>query len=172
MPLIREIKGIYPTIHPECWVADNATITGDVHLGDESSVWYQAVIRGDVNKIRIGNQVNIQDAAIVHGSRGGQDTILKDHVSIGHRALIHGCTINSWVLVGMGAIIMDDVLVNSHVIIGAGSVVTQGKELESGWIYTGTPAKKLKPISIEDAHAFVKDNVDAYVSLSRKYMNS
>lgn len=168
--MIKEIHGIVPTISSSCWVAENATLTGDIHIGDESSIWYQAVIRGDVNKIRLGNRVNIQDAAIVHGSRGGQDTILMDNVSVGHRAIIHGCTIEPCVLVGMGAIVMDDVLVQSHVIIGAGSVVTQGKVLESGWIYAGTPAKKLKPISIEEAKAFVMDNVDAYVSLSRKYM--
>lgn len=170
MGLIKSIKGHSPTLPDTCWVAENATITGNVIMGEESSVWFQAVIRGDVNQIRIGDRVNIQDASIVHGSRGGQDTIIENDVSIGHRAMIHGCTIKPWVLVGMGAIVMDDVLVNSHVIIGAGSVVTQGKTLESGWIYAGAPAKKLKPISIEEAEAFVKDNVDAYVYLSRKYM--
>lgn len=172
MALIKSIKGISPTIHTSTWIADNATVTGDVHLGDQSSVWFQAVIRGDVNKIRIGNNVNIQDAAIVHGSRGGQDTEIYDNVSIGHRALIHGCTISSWVLIGMGAIIMDNVFIEENVIVGAGAVVTQGKRLESGWIYAGTPAKKLKFIGNEKALAYVKDNVDAYVYLSRKYKNN
>lgn len=170
MAIIREIKGHFPSISDTCWVADNATITGNTSIGEASSIWYNSVIRGDVNIIKIGNQVNIQDGSIIHGSRGGQDTEIHDQVSIGHRAIIHGCTIKSKVLVGMGAIIMDNVLVNSHVIIGAGSLVTQGKELESGWIYAGSPAKKLKPISIEEAEAFIMDNVNAYVDLSRRYM--
>lgn len=170
--MILPIHSIHPTLSPTTWVAQNATLTGDVTMGEESSVWFQAIIRGDVNKIRIGNRVNIQDACIVHGSRGGQDTIIGDDVSVGHRAVIHGCTIDPIVLIGMGAIIMDDVHIPSHVIIGAGSVVTQGKQLESGWIYAGAPARKLKPISIEKAEHIVLDNVNAYVSLSRKYMDT
>lgn len=169
MPIILPFDDHHPEIEESVFVADNATITGNVYIGEESSIWYGTVIRGDVNHIHIGNRVSVQDLTMVHGSRGKQDTVIHDNVSIGHRAILHGCVIHPWVLVGMGAIIMDDVEIQSHVIVGAGSVVTEGKVLESGWIYAGVPAKKLKPISIEKAQYIVEDNINAYVRISREY---
>ena len=143
---IIPVNGITPKISKTCWVAENATVTGDVKIGEESSIWFQTVIRGDVNKIKIGNRVNIQDASIVHGTTGGRDTIIGNDVSIGHRAIIHGCTLEDNVLIGMGAIILDNVVVQSNVIVGAGAVVTGGSILESGFLYAGIPAKKIKPL--------------------------
>lgn len=151
---IIPVNGTTPKVDDTCWIAANATIIGDVEIGKESSIWFQSVIRGDVNKIRIGNRVNIQDAAIVHGSTGKQDTLIGDNVSVGHRAIIHGCTIHNNVLIGMGAIILDGAIVESNVIVGAGAVVTVGARLESGYLYAGVPAKKIKPLE-EGKHDFI-----------------
>jgi carbonic anhydrase/acetyltransferase-like protein (isoleucine patch superfamily) len=125
-------------------------------MGDDCSVWFQAVVRGDVNFIRMGNKVNIQDGAILHATYLKCGTTLGNNVSVGHRAIVHGCTIHDNVLVGMGAIVMDQAVVESNVLIGAGAVVTEKMHLESGWIYAGVPAKKVKPLSIE---AF-KDSIE------------
>jgi len=166
---IIPVKEITPSIHESVWVADNATVTGDVEIGEESSVWFQVVIRGDVNKIKIGNRVNIQDASIIHGSTGGQDTLIGNNVSIGHRAIIHGCTLEDNVLIGMGAIVLDNVVVESNVIVAAGAVVTGGTRLESGYIYAGIPAKKIKPIEPEKADYYIKGTAAGYVEYSKYY---
>ena len=166
---IISINGKYPKIDNTCWVAENATITGDIEIGQESSIWFQSVIRGDVNKIRIGNRVNIQDAAIIHGSTGKQDTVIGDDVSIGHRAIIHGCTIHSNVLIGMGAIILDGAIIESNVIVGAGAVVTVGAHLESGYLYAGVPAKKIKPLEEGKHDFFIKATAAGYVENQKLY---
>ncbi len=145
--LIKAIKGIYPSIPKDCFIADNATIIGDVSFGESCSVWYNAVIRGDVNFIKIGNKVNIQDGAIIHCTYQKHPTYIGNNVSIGHNAIVHGCTIEDNVLVGMGAIIMDNCIIKSNCIIAAGAVVTQNTIVESGSIYAGVPAKKVKNIS-------------------------
>ncbi len=150
MPIILPVQGKYPQIPSSCYVAENATIVGDVALGDNCSIWFQAVIRGDVHSISIGNQVNIQDGAIIHCTYQKHPTLIGDRVSIGHRAIVHGCTIYSDVLVGMGAIIMDGCKVHSNTIIAAGAVVTQGTIVESGAIYAGVPAKKVKDINASE----------------------
>jgi len=150
MPIILPVQGKYPQIPSSCYVAENATIVGDVALGDNCSIWFQAVIRGDVHSISIGNQVNIQDGAIIHCTYQKYPTLIGDRVSIGHRAIVHGCTIYSDVLVGMGAIIMDGCKVHSNTIIAAGAVVTQGTIVESGAIYAGVPAKKVKDINASE----------------------
>ncbi len=170
MPILK-VKGITPNIDDTCWVADNATITGDVEIGAESSVWFQSVIRGDVNKIKIGDRVNIQDAAIVHGSTGKQDTIIADDVSVGHRAIIHGCTIHSNVLIGMGAIILDGAIIESNVIVGAGAVVTVNARLESGYLYAGIPAKKIKPLEEGKHDFFIAATAAGYVENKKLYMS-
>ncbi len=167
--LILPVKGIFPTIHESCFVAQNATITGDVEIGEDSSVWFQTVIRGDVNKIRIGERVNIQDGSMVHGSVGRGDTIIGNDVSIGHRAIIHGCELKSNVLVGMGAIVLDDVLVNENVIVAAGAVVTQGQILESGFIYAGIPAKKIKRLDEGKSDVYIKMTAAGYIEYSKYY---
>jgi len=166
---IIPIKGITPKISESCWVADNATISGDVEIGEESSIWFQVVIRGDVNRIRIGDRVNIQDASIVHGSTGMQDTVIGDDVSVGHRAIIHGCTIHNNVLIGMGAIVLDGVVVESNVIVGAGAVVTGNTRLESGYLYAGIPAKKIKALEEGKHDFYIKGTAAAYVENCKLY---
>ena len=146
MAYIFHIEGKYPVIGKNCFLAPNATLAGDVILGDDCSIWFNAVIRGDVNSIRIGNQVNIQDGAVIHCTYQKTQAIIGHQVSIGHQAIVHGCTLHDRILVGMGAIIMDHAVVNSHTIIAAGAVVTEGTVCEPGSIYAGIPARKVKDI--------------------------
>ena len=146
--LIKEVNGKIPQIPNDCYVAENATIIGDVIFGDNCSVWFNAIIRGDVNFIKIGNKVNIQDGAVIHCTYKKHPTIIGNNVSIGHNAIVHGCTIHDNVLIGMGAIVMDNCVVNSNSIIAAGAVITQNTVVESGAIYAGVPAKKVKDIDL------------------------
>ncbi len=147
--LILPVQGKMPSWKNNCFIAPNATLVGDVQLGDDCSVWFQSVLRGDVNFIRIGNKVNIQDGAILHGTYQRCGTTIGNNVSIGHRAIVHGCTIHDNVLVGMGAIIMDNAVIHSNTIIAAGAVVLANTIVESGTIYGGIPAKKVKDLSQE-----------------------
>ncbi|HJW30628.1 MAG TPA: gamma carbonic anhydrase family protein, partial [Saprospiraceae bacterium] len=144
MALIKSLGNLTPQFGLDCFLADTAVIVGDVIMGDQCSVWWNAVIRGDVNAIRIGHRVNIQDGAVLHCTYEKSQTIIGDDVSIGHNAIVHGCTIADEVLIGMGAIVMDLAVVQKHVIVAAGAVVLEYSLLESGWIYGGTPAKKIK----------------------------
>lgn len=146
MPLIYPIKGISPSIGKNTFIAENATIVGDVVMGDNCSVWFNAVVRGDVHYIKIGNNVNIQDGAIIHCTYQKAPVNIGNNVSIAHSAIIHGCTIHDNVLIGMGAIVMDGVIVESNSIIAAGAVVSQNTLVESGSVYAGVPAKKIKSI--------------------------
>lgn len=148
--LIKTVNGKSPIIPNDCYVAENATIVGDVSLGENCSVWFNAVIRGDVNQITIGNKVNIQDGAIIHCTYQKHPTVIGNNVSIGHNAIVHGCVIEDNVLIGMGAIVMDNCVVKSNSIIAAGAVVTQNTIVESGVIYAGVPAKKVKEINESD----------------------
>ena len=147
MALIKTVNGIHPAFGENCYLAENATVIGDVKAGDDCSFWFQSVIRGDVNKIRIGNKVNVQDAAIIHCTYQTAPTFIGNNVSIGHRAIVHGCTIKDNVLIGMGAIVMDRAVVESNCLIAAGALVLENSHLESGFIYAGIPAKKVKPLS-------------------------
>lgn len=147
--LIKAVNGKSPIFGDDCYIAENATIVGDVVMGDQCSVWFNAVIRGDVNFIKMGNKVNIQDGAILHCTYQKYPTIIGNNVSVGHNAIVHGCTIHDNVLIGMGAIIMDNCVVESNTIIAAGAIVTQNTYVESGTIYAGIPAKKIKDISQE-----------------------
>lgn len=144
--VIKEVNGKAPVIPADCYVAENATIVGDVTFGDNCSVWFNAVIRGDVNFIKIGNKVNIQDGAVIHCTYQKHPTIIGNNVSIGHNAIVHGCEVHDNVLIGMGAIVMDNCVIHSNSIIGAGSVVTQNTVVESGTIYAGIPARKVKDL--------------------------
>ncbi len=167
MALIKTVRGFEPSIGKDCFLAENATIVGDVKIGDNCSIWFQAVLRGDVNSIEIGNGVNIQDGAVVHCTYEQSKTIIGDRVSIGHKAIIHGCQIKEDVLVGMGAIIMDHAVVESNVLIAAGAVVLEKSHLESGYIYAGVPAKKVKKISEDRVNNTIKrisDNYSMYAS--------
>lgn len=149
MPIIKPVNGKLPQIPKDCYVAENATIVGDVVMGSQCSVWFSAVIRGDVHYIKMGDKVNVQDGAVIHATYQKSPTTIGNNVSIGHNAIVHGCTIHDNVLVGMGSIIMDDCVVESNSIIAAGAVVTQNTRVEAGSIYAGVPAKKVKDISEE-----------------------
>lgn len=164
--VIREVNGKVPVIPEDCFVADNATIVGDVTLGSSCSVWFNAVVRGDVHYIRIGNKVNIQDGAVIHCTYQKCPTEIGNNVSIGHNAIVHGCTIHDNVLIGMGAIVMDNCVVNSNSIIAAGAVVTQGTIVESGSIYAGVPAKKVKDIDKSDFAGEIERISNNYVMYS------
>ena len=162
MALIKSVKGITPQIGKNCFLADNAVITGDVVIGDNCSVWFSAVVRGDVHSIRIGNNVNIQDNVTIHCTYKKAPVSIGDNVSIAHNAIVHGCTIHSNVLVGMGAILMDHVVVESNSIIGAGAVVSKGTIVESGSVYAGVPAKKIKSVDVELLKGEINRIADSY----------
>ncbi|HVB03482.1 MAG TPA: gamma carbonic anhydrase family protein [Chitinophagaceae bacterium] len=149
MACILPVKGILPVFGKNCFLAPNATIVGDVIMGEECSIWFNAVIRGDVNAIRIGDRVNVQDGAVLHATYQKTKTIIGNQVSIGHLAIVHGCTVEDNVLIGMGAIVMDYAHIGSHSIIAAGAVVLENTRVEAGSIYAGVPARKVKDISQE-----------------------
>jgi carbonic anhydrase/acetyltransferase-like protein (isoleucine patch superfamily) len=169
MALIKTIRGKTPEFGKNTWLADNATITGDVRMGKNCSVWFQSVIRGDVNSIRIGDWVNIQDGAVLHCTFEKADLQIGNHVSIGHRAIVHGCDVADEVLIGMGAIVMDHAKIPSHVVIGAGSTVLEGMELESGFIYAGTPARKIKEMEEEQLQYLIERTAKNYHEYSNWY---
>ena len=166
MPVILPVKGVSPSIPDTCFVAPNATIVGDVIMGEECSIWFNAVLRGDVNSIRMGNKVNIQDGAVVHCTYEKTKAVMGNNVSVGHNALVHGCTIEDNVLIGMGAIVMDNVHVKSNTIIAAGAVVLEGTICESSSIYAGVPAKKVKDISKELSEGEINRIANNYVKYS------
>lgn len=149
MPVILPVKDKSPSWGKDCFIAENATIVGDVVMGDNCSVWFNAVVRGDVHYIRVGDNTNIQDGAVIHCTYLKAPANIGSMVSIGHNALVHGCTLHDHVLIGMGAIVMDHAVVEEFVIIGAGSVVLENTVCESGYLYAGTPAKKIKPLTDE-----------------------
>lgn len=161
--LIKEVNGKFPKIPQDCYVAENATIVGDVTFGSNCSVWFNAVIRGDVHFITIGNKVNIQDGAIIHCTYQKHPTIIGNNVSIGHNAIVHGCTIQDNVLIGMGAIVMDNCYIESNCIIAAGAVLLEGTKVESWSIYAGIPAKKVKTLSPELFKGEVQRIADNYI---------
>ena len=153
MALIKPVKGIEPKFGKNCYFAENCTVVGDVVTGDDCSIWFNAVVRGDVNSIRIGNKVNIQDGAVIHctyqnlpAGQAGTKTVIGNNVSVGHNAIVHGCTVQDNVLIGMGAIVMDNCVIESNCIIAAGAVLTENTHVEAGSIYAGVPAKKIKDI--------------------------
>ncbi|MEZ4910798.1 MAG: gamma carbonic anhydrase family protein [Saprospiraceae bacterium] len=164
MALIKPVMGKIPVFGENCYLAENCTIVGDVVMGDACSVWFNAVIRGDVNIIRIGNKVNIQDGAVIHCTYQKYPTYIGNNVSVGHNAIVHGCTVKDNVLIGMGAIVMDNCVIESNSIIAAGAVVTQNTHVESGSIYGGVPAKKLKDISLELTEGEIDRIANNYVT--------
>ena len=149
MALIKAVKGVKPVFGKNCYLAENSTVVGEVVMGDDCSVWFNAVVRGDVNFIRIGNKVNIQDGAIIHCTYQKTGTTIGNNVSIGHNAIVHGCTLHDNVLIGMGAIVMDNAIIHSNCIIAAGAVVRENTVVEEGSVYAGVPAKKVKDINPE-----------------------
>jgi carbonic anhydrase/acetyltransferase-like protein (isoleucine patch superfamily) len=166
MPVILPVKGVSPQIPEDCFIAPNATIVGDVVMGKECSNWFNAVVRGDVNAIRMGHRVNIQDGACIHCTYQKSQTIIGNNVSIGHHAIVHGCTVEDNVLIGMGAIVMDRVRIGSNSIIAAGAVVLEDTEIPPGTIFAGIPAKKVKDISQELLKGEVERIANNYVMYS------
>jgi len=170
MPVILQVKDKYPQIGADNFIAENATIVGDVIIGDRCSVWFNAVIRGDVNAITIGNESNIQDGAVIHATYLKASTHIGNRVSVGHNAIVHGCIVKDNVLVGMGAIIMDKAVVEEYCIIAAGSVVLENTVCETGYLYAGTPAKKIKPIT-DEQRALLNKLPDNYILYSSWFTN-
>ncbi len=166
MALIKKCNGVSPEWGEDCFIAENATIIGDVKMGNQCSVWFNAVVRGDVNSIRMGNKVNIQDGAVVHCTFEKTVVELGNNVSIGHNAIVHGCDVHDNVLIGMGAIVMDNCVIESNSIIAAGSVVLEGTRVESGSIYAGVPAKKVKEIGKDKFEGEVMRIANNYVKYS------
>lgn len=166
MALIKPVKGVLPKFGKDCYLAENSTIVGDVVMGDQCSIWFNAVVRGDVNSIRMGNKVNVQDGAVIHCTYLKTKTTIGNNVSIGHNALVHGCTIHDNVLIGMGAIVMDNCEIGSNTIIAAGAVVLEGTKVESGVIYAGVPAKKVKDINQELINGEINRIANNYIIYS------
>lgn len=164
--VIQSVNGKSPQLGEDCFIAENATIVGEVTMGNQCSIWFNAVLRGDVHFIKMGNKVNVQDGAVIHCTYQKSPTTIGHNVSIGHNAIVHGCTIHNNVLVGMGAIVMDDCIIESNSIIAAGAVVTQGTHVPSGSIYAGMPAKKLKDVSPELSSSEIDRIANNYVKYS------
>lgn len=169
MAIIQKLKGFEPKIGKDCFLAETACLIGDLEMGDQCSVWFNTVIRADVNKIRIGDRVNIQDGTVIHCTYQGADTQIGNDVSIGHKALVHGCKIHDKVLIGMGAIVMDGVEVESHSIIAAGAVLTQSTKVKSGSIYAGIPARKIADLSEELKNGEIERIARNYIFYSSWY---
>lgn len=166
MAVIKTVCGKHPQIPEGTFVAENATIVGNVTMGKGCSIWFSAVVRGDVHYIKMGNKVNVQDGAVIHATYKKSPTNIGNNVSIGHNAIIHGCTIHDNVLVGMGSIIMDDCIIESNSIIAAGAVLTKNTHVKSGSIYAGVPAKKVKDISEELISGEINRIADNYLVYS------
>ena len=166
MPLIKAVRGRHPVFGENCWFAENATIVGDVEMGEHCTVWFNAVVRGDVNSIRIGKFSNVQDGAVIHCTYQRFGTVIGDYVSIAHNAIVHGCTIEDHVLIGMGAIVMDNCVIESNSIVAAGAVITQNTVVESGSIYAGVPAKKVKDINQSDFAGEIERISNNYIMYS------
>jgi carbonic anhydrase/acetyltransferase-like protein (isoleucine patch superfamily) len=169
MALIKPIRGIQPLFGKNCFLAENATIIGEVIIGDDCSVWFNAVIRGDVNSITIGNKVNVQDGAIIHCTYQKAKTVIGNNVSIGHNAIVHGCSVEDNVLIGMGAIVMDHAIIEKNSLIAAGSVVLENTRVEEGSVYAGVPAKKVKSLSPEHFKKLNEQIAENYLFYSKRY---
>lgn len=169
MAIIKEVRGIAPSIGENCFMAETAAIIGDVKIGNDCSIWYGTVLRGDVNSISIGNKVNIQDGAVIHTLYQRSKTTIGNNVSIGHNATIHGATIEDNCLIGMGATVLDNAIVESGAIVAANALVTSGMVVESGYIYAGVPAKKIKQVSAEQQKEIVERIANDYVMYASWY---
>ncbi|MFN8207809.1 MAG: gamma carbonic anhydrase family protein [Bacteroidales bacterium] len=172
MALIKSVRGFTPVFGKECYLADNATVIGDVVMGDQCSVWFNTVIRGDVNSIRIGNKVNIQDGSILHTLYQKSVIEIGNNVSIGHHVIIHGATIEDDVLIGMGAIVMDHARIGRHSIIAAGALVLEGTIVEPGSIYGGIPARRIKSVNEEQTSGMIERIADNYVKYAAWFKES
>jgi len=166
--LLKSVRGITPIIDPGAFIAETAVIIGDVRIAPDASVWYHAVLRGDVGPIRVGARSNIQDLTMAHCTHNYSETIIGEDVTVGHRAILHGCTIEDGSLIGMGAIIMDRAVVGRNTVVAAGAVVLENAVLEGGHLYAGIPAKQIKPLSSQQLEA-LKAGADHYVQYKKWY---
>lgn len=169
--MLKDYKGQWPKIAPSAFIEDSAQIVGDVEIGEDSSVWFNAVVRGDVNYIRIGDRTNIQDGSIVHVTHKTFPTLLEDDITVGHSVTLHGCVIRSRVLIGMGAIILDGAEVGSDCIIGAGALVTEGKKIPSGWLAIGSPAKPVRELTEKERKGLL-ESANNYVGYKNDYLKT
>lgn len=169
MALIKSVRGYDPQFGKNCFLAENATIIGNVTMGDDCSIWFNAVIRGDVHFIKMGNKVNVQDGAVIHATYEKSPTTIGNNVSIAHSSIVHGCTIHDNVLIGMGAIVMDDAIIESNSIIAAGAIVTQRTVVKSGSVYAGAPAKLIKEISPDLLEGQINRIANSYLKYSGWY---
>lgn len=169
MAIIKSLRGHTPLIPQNCFLAETATVIGEVEMGVNCSIWYNAVLRGDVHYIKMGHTVNVQDNAMIHATYKTSPTTIGNYVSIGHNAIVHGCYIHDHVLIGMGSIVMDDCEIESHSIIAAGAVLTKGTHVKSGSVYAGIPAKKIKDVSPELVSGEIERIAHNYVKYSGWY---
>ncbi len=171
MAVVKPYKGTFPRIHPSVYLSDNVYVIGDVEIGEDSSVWFGSVVRGDVNYIRIGKRTNIQDNSVVHVTHDTHPTIIGDNVTVGHRVILHGCVLGNNILVGMGAVVMDGVEVEDYVLIGAGALLTPNKKIPSGVLVAGVPAKVVRDLR-EDEIKLIEESAENYVRYKNEYMKS
>ena len=169
MAIIKPYKGKYPKIHESVYLSENTVIIGDVEIGEDSSVWFGTVVRGDVNYIRIGKRTNIQDNCVVHVTHDTHPTIIGDNVTVGHRVVLHGCVLHNNILVGMGAVVMDGVEIEDWVIVGAGALVTPNKKIPSGVLVAGVPAKIIRDLKEEEIN-LIKESAQNYVNYKNEYL--
>ncbi len=169
MPIILPYRGVLPTIDPTAFIADNAVIIGDVHIGAESNIWFGCILRGDVHEIRIGKRTNIQDGSVIHTTRNVSGTYIGDGVTVGHMSLLHACTVESNGFIGMGAIVLDEAVVESGAMVAAGGLVSPKKRVPTGQLWAGRPAKFMRDLTKDDLD-FFPVSADNYVKLSREYM--
>jgi len=170
MAVIKPYRGIFPKIHPSVYLSDNVYIVGDVEIGEDSSVWFGSVVRGDVNYIRIGRRTNIQDNSVVHVTHDTYPTVIGDNVTVGHRVVLHGCVLGNNILVGMGAVIMDGVEIEDYVLVGAGALITPNKRIPSGVLVAGVPAKVIRDLREEEIR-LIQESAENYVRYKNEYMN-
>ena len=169
MAVIKPYKGVFPKVHPSVYLSDNVYVIGDVEIGEDSSVWFGSVIRGDVNYIRIGKRTNIQDNSVVHVTHDTHPTIVGDNVTVGHRVILHGCKLGNNILVGMGAVIMDGVEIEDFVLVGAGALVTPNKKIPSGVLVAGVPAKIVRDLRDEEIK-LIEESAQNYVRYKNEYL--
>ncbi|QID32998.1 gamma carbonic anhydrase family protein [Pampinifervens florentissimum] len=170
MAIVKPYKDKYPVIHPSVFLAENSTVIGDVEIGEDSSVWYGTVIRGDVNYIRIGKGTNIQDNSVVHVTHDTHPTLIGDFVTVGHRVILHGCRIGNYVLIGMGAVVMDGVEIEDYVLVGAGALLTPNKKFPSGVLVAGFPAKVVRDLKEEEMR-LIEESAKNYINYKNSYLS-
>ncbi|HYV47767.1 MAG TPA: gamma carbonic anhydrase family protein [Myxococcaceae bacterium] len=166
---VRAFKGMAPKLHPSVFVEQSATVIGDVEIGEQSSIWFNTVVRGDVNRIRIGRRTNIQDLSLIHVQKDQYATTIGDEVTVGHHVVLHGCTVGNRVLVGMGAILMDGVVVEDECIVGAGALLTPGTRIPTGMLAVGSPAKPRRPLTPEE-RAWLSRSAANYAEYAAAYL--